>query len=116
MAFKKREKGEYEMKRLLILLGIGVLLFYIGPFILRNSKIEALGLMVIALLIIYPLYSLVAGFLVSKWKWIFPLFIGLLFVPAIYIFYNDSAWAYPIKYTIIAYVGVILSCIKKRSM
>ena len=55
------------MKKLLVLLGIGILLFYIGPVFFKMIGIETLGLMVIALLVFYPLYSLVAGFIVPKW-------------------------------------------------
>lgn len=102
------------MKKLLVLLGIGILLFYISPVFFKMIGIETLGLMVIALLVLYPLYSLVAGFIVPKWRLVFPLCIGLLFIPAIYLFYNESAWVYPIRYTMIAYPGAGLSYIKKR--
>ena len=102
------------MKKLLVLLGIGLLLFYISPVFFKMIGIETLGLMVIALLVLYPLYSLVAGFIVPKWRLVFPLCFGLLFIPAIYLFYNESAWVYPIRYTMIAYLGAGLSYIKKR--
>ena len=52
------------MKKLLVLLGIGSLLFYISPVFFKMIGIETLGLMVIALLVLYPLYSLVALFIV----------------------------------------------------
>ena len=102
------------MKKLLVLLGIGILLFYISPVFFKMIGIETLGLMVIALLVLYPLYSLVAGFIAPKWRLVFPLCIGLLFIPAIYLFYNESAWVYPIRYTMIAYLGAGLSYIKKE--
>ena len=97
------------MKKLLVLLGIGILLFYIAPVFFKMIEIETLGLMIIALLVFYPLYSLVAGFIAPKWTLVFP-----LFIPAIYLFYNESAWVYPIRYTMIAYLGAGLSYIKKR--
>lgn len=102
------------MKKLLALLGIRILLFYIGPVFFQMIGIETLGLMIMALLVLYPLYSLVAGFIAPKWKLVFPLWIGLLFIPAIYLFYNESACIYPIRYTMITYLGAGLSYIKKR--
>lgn len=74
---------------------------------------------VFLLLIIFPVISFVSSLLLGINKgicWLYPVFTAMLFIPAIFIYYNDSAFIYMIIYAILALAGNLIgSLFTKRS-
>lgn len=61
------------------------------------------------LLVVIPficfLTSLVYG-LINEWNLLYPILVGLLFAPTVFLFYNSSAWVYIIGYAFLSFVGI----------
>lgn len=80
--------------------------FYLLPLIGKST-----GSFMIVLLIILPLIcfvtSCVYGFK-NGWNVIFPIVIGILFIFAIIIYFNITAWVYSVGYSMISAVGVFI--------
>lgn len=98
-----------QNKQTLKILGIGVLIFYLVPFL--ASKLSAdlgMGICIMMLFIFNSVYSFFASFLIAKeygFRWDMPLFTGVVFEPSVYIFYNSSANIYLGAYIVIGYIG-----------
>lgn len=99
-------------KNLLIVLLIGIIFFYGVPIAAAFfTPIVAKSIAALSLLIINPLYSIIsAHFFTAKHglKWYFPFLIALLFIPAVYILYNDSALIYAAAYGILALFSALI--------
>lgn len=95
-----------KTKKMLPYLLVCVLAFYITPLIGKDT-----GGFMFLLLIVVPIICIVVSIfygIKNEFKLLqllFPLFVGILFIPAVYIFYNESAWIYPIIYPVISLVG-----------
>ncbi len=47
-------------------------------------------------------------------KWYFILLAPVLFIPSIFIFYNDSAWVYSAAYLLSSAAGLAIGCILRK--
>lgn len=97
-----------ELRKLWPYLLILCVIFYILPFPSLFSNGDNADYLITTLLIINPaicfvlntVYALYHGF-----RWYLPLISGAIFVPAIFIFYNETAALYTISYIVISYIG-----------
>lgn len=84
------------------------LLTIIGMFYLLPSLMKDTGSAIIILLILMPLgcflTSLAYG-VKNSFSWPYPIFVMLLFLPSIFIFYNESAMVYVFVYGLISLLG-----------
>lgn len=87
-----------------LLINIGI--FYLLPALMKNT-----GTAMLIMLILMPLAcfvtSLACGYK-QTFTWIYPLLVMLIFIPSIFIFYNDSATIYIFAYGIISLIGSFL--------
>ncbi|MDD6210980.1 MAG: hypothetical protein PUB21_10285 [Bacteroidales bacterium] len=77
--------------------------FYVLPFFGKET-----GHFILLLLVLYPVISFGTAFILGLKKGfnpLFPLTTLLLFIPSIYVFYNNSAWLYPLIYAILSFTG-----------
>ncbi|WP_163654450.1 hypothetical protein [Listeria sp. PSOL-1] len=90
-----------------------VLIFYLLPLFIQDGGNDMIILGIIipaALLFINLLYRIIFHF-----NWVFPLVSSLLFIPAIFIYLNGTAWFYVIIYFIVGLIGNgLCSLIKKN--
>ncbi|HMN12113.1 MAG TPA: hypothetical protein PKD55_07295 [Bellilinea sp.] len=85
------------------------LILILATFYLLPLGIKDTGIGMWVLLIIAPVVCIIAAMLVALrlgFAWWFPLLVGALFVPTIWIFYNESAWVYIIAYTLVSFLGL----------
>lgn len=84
------------------------LLTIIGMFYLLPSLMKDTGSAIIILLILMPLgcflTSLAYG-VKNSFSWPYPIFVMLIFLPSIFIFYNESAMVYVFVYGLISLLG-----------
>ncbi len=80
-----------------------LILYLVVPIIIRDT-----GSAIIILLCIHPLIT----FLISSiygyrysFDFLYPISVGILFIPSIYIYYNESAWIYVFGYLCLAFIG-----------
>jgi hypothetical protein len=63
------------------------------------------------LVVVYPAFCFIVSLVYSimnkfmPFQLLFSIFVGILFIPAMFIFYNSSAWIYMVIYTIISLAG-----------
>lgn len=102
-----------KIKRNGIFYGALLLNFYILPLLISDT-----GSAMVMMLFVMPLlcflisigYGLKNGFHV-----LYGMFVALMFIPSIFIFYNESAWIYALAYGMIAFIGniIVLLFLKK---
>ena len=96
------EKLKQMLPYLLIMIGI----FYVSPMLIIDT-----GSGMLILLVLEPLAclltSLAYGFK-NSFTLTFPILVMLIFIPSIFIFYNDSAIVYVFAYGAISLVGSFL--------
>ena len=82
------------------------LMFYILPLI-TNKKDFVLTLVLVVFPVTCFIVSLVYGILnrFTPFQLLFPIFVGTLFIPAMFIFYNYTAWIFMAAYTLFALMG-----------
>lgn len=102
-----------KIKCMIPFLIVAAVMFNILPLASRlMNSIDATAFCgVFLLLIIFPLLVLVSSLILGIAKGIcllYPLCIAILFIPAIFIYYNDSAFIYMIVYAILALIGNLL--------
>ena len=101
-----------KVKKMLPFLLVLIVDFYILPVCIRDT-----GSGILYLLFIIPLICCVDA-IVYGIKYgleiLFVLLAGLLFVPSLFIFYNESAWVYAIGYTGLAFLGNVIGYFLKK--
>lgn len=98
-----------KIKPLLPYFLIHFILFYGSPLFIKDT-----GSGMLMLLLIIPISCFILGFLVAKKRLsivIYPIFSILILIPAIYLFYNETAMIYSIYYFIAIVLGILLGSI-----
>lgn len=99
------------LKELIIFI-LQIFLFYILP--LFAGPTDMMGLVVLILLGTLAL-SLVIGFISkSKIKFLYPIIVAILFIPSVFIYYNESALVHSLWYLFISYFGLFVGAIGIR--
>lgn len=92
---------------------IQLFMFYIYP--LFAGKTDAMG-MVFIIIIVTLLISFVLGAISNKWiKFLYPLATAIVFIPTIFIYYNESALIHSVWYFVISSLGLIAGAIIRKS-
>lgn len=91
---------------------IQLFMFYVFP--LFAGPTDAMG-MVFLILLATLLLSLVMGILSKYWiKYLYPAVTAVLFIPSVWIFYNESALIHAVWYLAIASIGLILGSLLRK--
>lgn len=92
-----------KLRRMIPYLLIIIFAFYILPLLIKDT-----GSGILILLIGIPAICFVVSFIYgikNSFNWLFPIFIMALFVPSIFIYYNESASVYIIIYGVISIIA-----------
>jgi len=105
---------------LVIALIFGIVFYYGIPIIaMFFTPIITKSLLFYSLLLLNPLYALTCGYILTArygFKWFYPVCIAILFLPAVYIIYNDSALIYVLAYGTLALVSSLVRIILQNKM
>ena len=89
------------------------IVFLGSPMIAKLSG-EVYGLLMV-LLIIYPIsvlaLSIAISWMESKLKYLYPLYVAIIFLPIAYIFLNNSAYVYSLVFAGISVFGMLIGFI-----
>lgn len=92
-----------KIKKALPFYAVILLDFYLLPLFIRGT-----GSAILFMLIVLPLVCLLAagvyGVINGFHIW-FSLIVAVMFLPSVFLFYNESAWGYSVAYGIIALAG-----------
>ena len=96
------------LKEIIILL-IQLLMFYVFP--LTAGPTDAMGMVVLILLSVFILSIIIGSISKEKIKYFYPIIISILFIPSVFIYYNDSALIHALWYLIDSYIGLLIGLI-----
>lgn len=101
--------------REIIILILQLLMFYVFP--LFAGPTDAMGMVFIIWLSTIILGMVVTIISDKKIKYLYPLVISLLFIPSVFIYYNESALVHSLWYLVSSsfgeVIGVIICLVKK---
>lgn len=90
----------------LIVLFVQLFMFYVFPLFMYLY--EPMGIVFIILLMTFILSIIFSIVSQKKIKYLFPFTISILFVPSVYIYYNESALVHSIWYLITSLLGIFI--------
>lgn len=93
------------LKEIIVCL-LQMFVFYLLPKAMGN--IRALGMVFLLLLITFVLSIVIGVISKNKIKYCYPILIALLFIPTIWIYYNESALIHSLWYCVISSIGLII--------
>ena len=84
---------------------IQLFMFYIFPMFAGPT--DAMGMVILIILATLVLSIIIGSISKEKIKYLYPIIIAILFIPSVFIYYNESALIHSIWYLVISSVGVI---------
>ena len=102
------------MKRFIkeiIILIIQMFMFYIFP--LFTGPTDVMGMIVIIIFATLLLSAILGGISKEKIKFLYPIIIAILFVPSVFIYYNETALVHSIWYFVISTIGILLGALTR---
>ncbi len=90
-------------KEIIILL-IQLLMFYIYPLLVGMEN--PFGMVLMIVLITFILSTIIGRIIKGKIKYLYPILISVLFIPSVFIYYNESALVHSLWYLVVSYIGI----------
>ena len=96
------------LKEIIILI-IQLLVFYVLP--LFAGPTDVMGMVLLINLSVFILSFILGRISNQKIKYLYPLIISILFIPSVFIYYNESALVHAVWYFVISYIGLLIGSI-----
>ena len=93
----------------IIILVIQMFMFYIFPLFMYLY--EPIGTVMMILMITFTLSVVLSVISKNKLKYLYPIIIAILFIPTVFIYYNESAFVHSIWYLVVSGVGLLVGII-----
>ena len=103
------------MKRYLkeiVILILQLFMFYIFP--LFAGPTDAMGMVFLIICATLLLSVIMASISKEKIKYLYPIIVSILFIPSIFIYYNETAFVHSLWYLVVSSVGMILGIIVEK--
>ena len=103
------------MKRYLteiIILLLQLFMVYIFP--LFAGPTDAIGMVVLIILATLLLSAVIGLISDKKMKYLYPIITAMLFVPSVFIYYNETALIHSVWYLVVSSVGMIIGAILRK--
>jgi len=88
---------------------IKILVFYL--LALTAGPTDTMGLVILLVLINFILSMIMGIFSNKRIKYFYPVIISLLFIPTVFIYYNESALIHSLWYFVISYIGLAIGIV-----
>ena len=90
----------------IIILTIQLIVYYLLP--LTAGPADGMGLVVLIILLTHIL-SLILGIISNnKYKLLYPIIVSIIFIPSVFIYYNESALIHSIWYLVDSSIGIFI--------
>ena len=103
-------------KEIIIIL-IQLLMFYLYPLLVGMNN--PFGMVLMIVLITFILSTIIGIIIKGKIKYLYPTIISVLFIPSVFIYYNESALVHSLWYLFVSFIGIglgtLTSKLKKQS-
>ena len=96
------------LKEIIILI-IQLIVFYLLP--LTAGPADTMGLIVLIILSTFILSFILGIISKEKIKYLYPIIISIIFIPTVFIYYNDTALIYILWYLVDSYIGLLIGSI-----
>lgn len=96
------------IKEIIILL-IQLFMFYIFP--LFRGPTDAMGMVFLIIITTFILSIIITIISKLKIKYIYGIITSIIFIPSVFIYYNESALIHSLWYLIVSYVGIFIGFI-----
>ena len=96
----------------IIILIIQLCIFYIFPMFAGPTDI--MGMIIIILFVTFILSILLGWMSKNTLKLFVPLIISILFIPSVYIYYNETALVHAVWYMCTSFVGLMVGCVVRK--
>ena len=93
------------LKEIIILI-IQLIVFYLLP--LTAGPADTMGLIVLIILSTFILPLILGIISKEKIKYLYPIIISIIFIPTVFIYYNDTALIHILWYLIDSYIGLLI--------
>ena len=100
------------LKEIVILI-IQLFMFYIFP--LFAGPTDAMGMVFLIIVATLVLSMVIGSISNEKVKYLYPIIVAVVFVPSVYIYYNESAMIYSVWYFVVSTVGLLVGAIVHRA-
>ena len=97
------------MRKEIVILFIQLFMFYIFPMFM--FLYEPIGTVMMIVLITFILSIIITIISKNKIKYSYPIIIAILFIPSVFIYYNESALVHSLWYLVSSSVGVLIGTI-----
>lgn len=98
-----------KFKKEIIVILIQLFMFYIFP--LFAGPTDAMGMVFIIWSSILILSTIIASISKGKIKYLYPIIIAILFIPSVFIYYNESALVHSIWYLVTSIIGILFGTV-----
>ena len=88
----------------IVILLIQLFMFYIYP--IYAGPIDPMGMVFFIWLSVLILSIIIGSISKEKIKYFYPIIISILFIPSVFIYYNESALVHSLWYLLISYIGL----------
>jgi len=102
--------------RELILLIINIFFIYLYPLILFIKKDDAIGVVLMLIFVTLIISTLLGCISKYKIKYLYPVVIAVLFIPTVFIYYNESALVHSIWHLITSYIGLLIGITIRKNI
>ena len=93
------------LKEIIILI-LQLFMFYIFP--LFAGPTDAMGMVLLIIMATFLLSIVLASISNNNIKYLYPIVIAILFIPSVFIYYNESAMIHSIWYLVISAGGMLI--------
>ena len=81
------------------------------PILLSIVPDNPIGIIFIIILITFILSIILGCISKEKIKYLYPIFVSILFIPSVFIYYNDSSLIHSLCYLVVSFIGIGLGTI-----
>ncbi|MBQ4583797.1 MAG: hypothetical protein IJA94_02795 [Bacilli bacterium] len=96
------------LKEIIIVI-LQLFMFYISP--LFAGPTDTIGMVLLIILATLILAIILGTISNNKIKYVYPILVAILFIPSIWIYYNESALIHSVWYLIISSVGLLVGVV-----
>ena len=86
-----------------------IIVFYLFP--LFAKQIDAIGMVLFLITATFVLSALMGIISTNKIKYFYPLITAILFIPSVFIYYNESALIHSVWYFVVSVVGTAIGTV-----
>lgn len=96
----------------IIILVIQLLMFYLFPLV--ADRFGPIGMVILIVVSVFVLSFILGLISKERLKVVYPILISVLFIPSVYIYYNDSALIHTLWYFVLSTIGLICGIVARR--